>query len=126
MDQKARLFTYADRVPILAISIHHNYFCAILAILLPKKVIFVTNYMIFPVWNKAFSEIYPELKEKCKVLQDFCGKKIRNLVWDESKAFMDVVSGFATCRKDLKWQDRGIPLLREMMLKEKIFFSQKS
>lgn len=126
IDQKARLFAYADRVPVLAISVHQNYFCAILAVLNPKKTLFIFDHLIFPqVWNRAFSEMYPELSEKVKILQDFCGKKIRKVVWDESGAFPDVISGFTPCRKDLKWQDRGIPLLRELMIKDKIFFSRE-
>jgi hypothetical protein len=65
------------------------------------------------------------LSEKTKKLQDFCGRKIRNIVWDESESFVDVVSGFTKCRKDLKWQDRGISLLREMMIKKQIVFSRQ-
>ena len=85
------------------------------------------DHMVFPqVWNRAFSEMYPELAEKIKVLQDYCGRKIRNVVWDESKSFVDVISGFTKCREDIKWQDRGIPLLRELMIKKKIAFSEKS
>ena len=53
-----------------------------------------------------------------------CGKKLRNLVWDESGSFADVVGGFTKCRKDMKWQDRGIPILRELMMKDKIIFSR--
>lgn len=126
IDKKARLFAFADRIPILAISVHPNYFCCVLGILLPRKILFVMDHLLFPqVWNRAFSEMYPELNEKVKVLQDFCGKKIRNIVWDESDAFVDVISGFTKCRKDLKWQDRGVPLLREMMIKNKIVFSRE-
>ena len=126
IDKKARLFSHADRIPILAISVHPNYFCCILAVMIPRKGIFVTDRIIFPqVWDKAFSQMYPFLNDKVKNLQDYCGKKIRNLVWDESDSFADVISGFTKCRKDIKWQDRGIPLLKEMMLKEKIFFSRE-
>lgn len=126
IDQKARLFDYADRVPVLAISVHPTYFCCILAVLLPRKIMFVIDHLVFPqVWDKAFSEMYPELNEKVKELQEFCGKKIRNIVWDESGSFADVISGFTRCRKDIKWQDRGIPLLRELMIKDKIMFSRK-
>lgn len=126
IDQKARLFDFSGRIPILAISIHPTYFCAILGILQPKLSLFVIDHLIFPqVWNRAFSEMYPELQEKVKALQEFCGKKIRNLVWDESGSFVDVISGFTKCRTDIKWQDRGIPLLRELMIKEKIFFSRE-
>ncbi len=126
IDVKARLFAFESRIPVLAISVHPNYFCAILAILNVKKTIFVMDVLIFPqVWNRAFSEMYPELQEKVKTLQDYCAKKIRNIVWDESDSFTDVISGFTKCRKDLKWQDRGIPLLRELMIKEKIYFSRE-
>ena len=125
IDLKARQFSYNERIPVLAVSIHRNYFCCILAVLLSKKTVFVMDHVVFPqVWNRSFSEIYPQINDKVKILQDFCGKKIRNLVWDESGSFADVISGFTKCRKDLKWQDRGIPLLRELMIKEKIFFSR--
>ncbi len=126
IDRQARLFDFGERIPILAISAHPNYFCAILGCLNHRKNVFVFDHLIVPqVWNRAFSEMYPLLAEKIKVLQDFCGKKIRNLVWDESSSFTDIISGFTNCRKDIKWQDRGIPLLREMILKEKIFFSRE-
>lgn len=126
IDQRARLFGFSDRIPVLAISIQPNYFNAVLAVLMPKKMIFVMDHMIInQVWDKAFSEMYPLLHEKVKILQDYCGKKIRNIVWDESGAFVDVVSGFTKCRKDIKWQERGIPLLRELMIKEKICFSRE-
>lgn len=126
IERKSRLFDFGSRVPILAISVHPTYLCAILAVLLPGKMMFVMDKMIFPnVWNRAFSEMYPELAPRVKVLQDYCGKKIRQVVWDESESFVDVISGFTKCRKDIKWQDRGVPLLRELMIKEKIVFSRE-
>lgn len=126
IDLKLRYFEYSERIPVLAISVHPTYFCCVLAVLNPRKMIFVMDHMVIPqVWNRSFSEIYPELGEKVKILQDYCGKKIRNLVWDESDSFVDVVSGFTKCRKDIKWQDRGIPLLRELMIKSKIRFSRQ-
>jgi hypothetical protein len=126
IDREARLFAYGERIPVLTVITHPNYFCAIECVLLPRKMVFVMDATVFhSVWNISFAEYYPELKAKVKELQDFCGKKIRNLVWDESKSFVDLVSGFTTCRKDLKWQDRGIPLLRELMLKDKIKFGKK-
>ena len=125
LDGHARHFAYADRIPVLAISVHPTYFCCVLAVVVSRKIVLVTDHLVFPqVWNRAFSEMYPELSEKVKILQDFCGKKIRNLVWDESGSFADVISGFTKCRKDIKWQDRGIPLLRELMIKDKILFSR--
>lgn len=125
IDSRARLFAHSDRIPIFAISIHPTYFCAILACFVKNKTMFVMDHLVIPqVWNASFTTILPQLDEKVKVLEDYCGKKMRNLVWDESNSFVDVVSGFCKCRKDIKWQERGIPLLREMMIKEKILFSR--
>lgn len=126
IDAKARLFAYGDRIPILAISVSPHYVCCVLGVLIAKKMLFVMDHVMFPqVWDKAFSEMYPLIAEKSKAVQDFCGKKMRQIVWDESGSFADVITGFTRCRKDIKWQDRGIPLLREMMVKDKICFSRQ-
>lgn len=126
IDNLLRHFAYNERVPVLAVSVHPGYFCAILGVLVARKTMFVFDHLIFPqVWNRAFSEMYPELGEKVKMIQDMCGKKVRNLVWDESGSFADVISGFTKCRTDIKWKDRGIPLLRELMIKDKIRFSRE-
>jgi hypothetical protein len=126
IDEKARIFAYNERIPILAISIHPTYFCAILGVLEKGYGLFIKDHLVFnQVWDKAFSEMYPALLEKTKSLQDYCGKKLRKIVWDDSGSFVDLVSGFTSCRKDLKWQDRGIPILRELMVKDKIFFSRE-
>ena len=124
--RKASLFAYADRIPVVAISTLPNCFCAILAVLMLRKTLFAVDHVTFPqVWNRSFAEMYPLLGDKVKTLQEFCGRKVRNLVWDESDSFVDIVPQFTKCRKDLKWQDRGIPLLREMMVNEKIHFSDE-
>lgn len=125
IENLCKIFPYEERIPILAISVHGSYICAIMAILIPKKCIYVIDQMIFPqVWDRAYSEMYPLLGDKAKMVQDMCGKKMRQLVWDENRAFSDVITGVTRCRKDIKWQDRGIPLLRELMIKKKIFFSR--
>lgn len=124
MERFLRYFDYSDRIPVLAISVHPTYFIAMVAVLVPKKTILVFDRMLFPqIWNQSFADMYPKLGEKAKFVQDMCHKKIRNLVWDDSGSFADIITGFTKCRKDLKWQDRGIPLLRELMAKEKIKFS---
>lgn len=126
IDRKARNFDYSERIPILAVSIFQGYLCAVLAVLISKKMIFVMDHVLFPqTWDKSFSDMYPELTKKVKVWQEYCGKKLRNIVWDESGSFVDVISGFTKCRKDIKWQDRGIPLLKELMVKNKILFSRE-
>ena len=125
MLKKASNLAYNERIPFLAVSTHPTYFCALLGTLNRKLGLFVFDHLIInQVWDKALDEIYPLLGEKVKFVQDLCGKKIRNLVWDESKSFTDIISGFTNCRQDIKWKDRGIPLLREMMNKKKIYFSR--
>lgn len=119
-------FDFVERIPVLAIGMQGKYLCAVMAIVIRRKAMFLVDCEIYPqIWNKSFEEIFPELGAKCKLLQDECGKKLRNLLWDPTKSFTEIVPGFTECRKDLKWQDRGIPLLREMMLNHKIFFSEK-
>jgi hypothetical protein len=126
IENLARLFDYSNRIPFMAISCHPTYFCCILGVLIAKQTVFVLDHLIVnQIWDKAFSEMVPLIAEKAKSLQDMCGKKMRKLVWDESKSFVDIVSGFTTCQKDPKWQDRGIPILREMMVKDKIKFSRE-
>lgn len=118
-------FDYKERIPVLAISCHPTYFSAILGVFLLKKTMFILDHLIVPqVWNQSFQEMYPLLGEKAKEIQDLCHQKLRQIVWDDSGSFIDVVSGFTPCRKDSKWQYRGIPLLREMMVKDKIKFSR--
>ena len=118
-------FAYNERIPIVAISVHKSYICAMMGILCPKKAIFFTDmYMSEQIWNTSYEDIYPAINSKVKELVDFCGKKVRQVVWDESESFTDIVADVCKCRKDLKWEDRGIPLLKEMMVKGRVFFSR--
>lgn len=118
-------FPFNERIPVLAISVYPNYFCCILGVLERGIALFVLDHLIInQVWNQAFSEMYPQIGEKAKALQDLCGKKMRKIVWDESESFIDIVNGFTKCRKDIKWQERGVPILRELMVRDKIFFSR--
>lgn len=126
MDRFISHFHYSERVPIVAVSVHQRQLCCILGILIPKKMIIMRDKLIISqIWDKSYSDVYPSLQVKVKELQDLCKNKVRNLCWDEKEAFTDVVKGFSKCRKDIKWQDRGIPLLREMMVKEKIKISRE-
>jgi hypothetical protein len=126
IEAKLRNFDFRERIPILAISVHPTYFNVVLAVLIRKKMIFIMDHLHVPqVWNRAFSDMYPELGEKLKKLQNSCANKIRNIVWDDSGSFSDIITGFSKCRDDQKWQDRGIPILRELMVKEKICFSRE-
>lgn len=126
MARFATSFELQSRIPILAISVFPSYFCAIVALVIHQKTVLVFDHVIInQVWDQSFVDMYPLIGEKAKLVQDMCHKKLRKLVWDESSSFADIVTGFTRCRKDLKWQDRGIPVLRELMVKDKIRFSQE-
>jgi hypothetical protein len=126
IENLCKLFSYEERIPILAVSVHKSYFIAVVAILIRKKSILIFDHIVVSqVWDRSFSEMYPLIGEKAKKVQDMCKSKIRQIVWDESGSFADVVTHFTKCRKDIKWQDRGIPLLRELMVKDKIKFSRE-
>lgn len=119
-------FDYQERIPVLAVAMQGKYLSAVLAVVIRRKVIFILDMQHFPqIWNIPFSEIYSQLGKKMKDLQDLCANKIRHVLWDPTHSMIDVIGNFSKCRKDIKWQDRGIPLLREMMLGKKIFFSSK-
>lgn len=119
-------FSYIDRIPFMSIATTPNYLCCIFGVLIKRKLLFVLESHIFPqIWDKSFKEMYPELVEKEKLVTEKCGQKIRRLVWDESKSFQDLIDGFTHCRKDIKWQERGIVLLRELMVMDKILFSDR-
>ena len=124
--QSLMKFSYQDRFPVVGIAVETHYLCSMFAIVIPQKFIYILDKKSFThIWNKSFVEIYPELTKNLKELQDLCTKKMQFYVSDDSKSFKDVILGFSECKKDDKWQDRGIPLLREMMLNKKILISDK-
>lgn len=119
-------FAYGDRIPIRAISMQGQYLSVVFAILIKRKMLFVCDCAIYPqIWNQSMTSIMDEIEGQTRDIQDLCANRMRNLVWDPTQSFQDVIPGFSKCRKDIQWQHRGIPLLREMMLNKKIFFSEK-
>ena len=126
LDEFLRSFDPKERIPVLAVSMQGKYFCAVLAIVVRRKAIFILEGENFSqIWNTSFSEIYEKLGNRMKEIQDLCPVKLRHVVWDPTQSLGDVINRFSKCRKDIKWQERGIPLLREMILGKKIFFSSK-
>lgn len=77
-------------------------------------------------WNTSYHEIYAQLEEKMSEWSSHFPKEWRKIIHDETKSFSDVIPGFASSREDQKWDKRGIPLLKEMILGKKISFSTKS
>lgn len=123
---KYRTTNFEERIPLVCISIYEKYIAIVCCIMIKRKMVYVLDCEIIKqVWDQSYTKIYNSkiFKEKLKNLEDNCAVKPRRVIWDESNSFRDVVQGFNPVRKDFKWQDRGIPLLREMMNENKITFS---
>lgn len=116
----------AELIPFMAVSTLPNYFCATVGWLIKRRSLLIYDCQVIPqIWSRSFKDMYPLLIPKETEVAKICNHKMRRIVWDESKTFQDIVDGFTHCRKDIKWQDRGIVLLREMMAMGKITFSEK-
>lgn len=76
-------------------------------------------------WNSSFLQINQKAENSLAQLQFLFDRNWTRLIWDESESFTDVISGYQKARKDLKWKQRGAPLLKEMILNGHIFFSDR-
>lgn len=126
-------------------SIHHSYrshliglfitetkICIIAAVIEKKPYeankIYVLDYLVKnKIWEGSFRDIYDKIPEMCEKITSTPFKSWRKWVCDESNAFIEVVPGFNKSREDkgYKWSDRGLPLMREMMNKDRLIFSDK-
>lgn len=77
-------------------------------------------------WDKSYEDIYSQMEEKMAAYSNIFPKKWRKLVYDETESFTDVILDVAQARKDVKWKNRGIPLLKEMILNGKTHISTKA
>ena len=78
------------------------------------------------IWNRSYEEIYGQMCEKMEEYSCVFKKSWRKVVFDETESFSDVISGITKARADMKWTKRGIPLLKEMILSNKLFLSTKA
>lgn len=78
------------------------------------------------IWDKSYSEIYNEMSKKMEEFSSIFKKPWRKVVFDQTESFSDVVPGIAHSRNDLKWTKRGVPLLKEMILGNKLTMSSLS
>ena len=117
-------FDYSNRIAVTTTTIHERYFCSVMGILIPKKGLYIYDFVLIPqLWCRRFHEMYEVVGEKVIPISDKCGNKPRNLVYDPTMSFQQMITGFTKAREDIRWQKRGFPILREMMLNKKIHFS---
>ncbi len=128
LEEKINQLPYKDKTPVMAIATQGNYLSAIWGILTPKKELYILEYELrSQIWDRSYAKFFEEeyVKEKTKKIQVMCGNRMRQLLWDPTKSFKDVIRGFTDCKQKPEWQDRGIPLLKEMMIENKIIISDK-
>lgn len=128
MDQQINAMTFKDKTPVMVVATQGKYICAMWGILTPKKYLYILDYELRnAIWDKSYVNFVedPNVKLKNKLIQEACGNRMRHLLWDSTKSFKDVIRGFTECKEKPEWQDRGIPLLREMMLERRIILSDK-
>lgn len=128
LDQQVNKMSYREKTPIMVLVTQGNYICAMWGILTPKRYLYILEYELQnAIWDKSYVNFIenPKVKEKSKNIQDLCGNRMRHLLWDSTKSFKDVIRGFTECKDKPEWQDRGIPLLREMMLERRVIISDK-
>lgn len=128
LDQQINQMTFRDKTPVMVVATQGKYICAVWGILSPKKYLYIVDFELRPtMWDKSYIEFFNDhnVKAKSHDLQQRCGNRMRQLLWDSTKSFKDVIRGFTDCKEKPEWQDRGIPLLREMMIERRIILSDK-
>lgn len=126
-------------------SIHHSYRTHIVGLFITETKIclipfvmekkpyeanklYVLDYLVKnKLWEGSFRDMYDKIPEMCEKITTIPFKSWRKWVCDESNAFIEVVPGFIKSRdeKGMKWSDRGLPLMREMMNMNRLIFSDK-
>lgn len=77
-------------------------------------------------WDRSYADVYGEMTKKMDEYSSVFKKPWRKVVFDETDSFSDVIQGIGKARNDLKWTKRGVPLLKEMILGNKLTISTKA
>lgn len=90
------------------------------------KVYNLESTTIKRMWDKSYMSLNQEIDQKIETFDSLFCKRWIKIAYDETKSLSDVLPSFANARSDLKWQDRGIPLLKELILTQSILFADKA
>jgi hypothetical protein len=117
--------------PIIGITITPHKLCACYAVILHSKYTGVQMWVLdietrSRLWDTSYEHMYGEMRKKMDEYSAVFPKSWRQVVYDETESFTDVIPGVTQSRKDIKWKNRGIPLLKEMILNKKASFSTKA
>lgn len=79
------------------------------------------------IWDKSYTEIYNEMLKKMEDYSLIFKKSWRKVMFDTTESFADSVQkGLTYCKKDFNPTRRGVPLLKEMILENKLIMSSKA
>lgn len=93
---------------------------------LGTKIYTLDSTTIKKTWDKSYHALNQEIDKRIEFFSSLFSKRWVKIAYDETKSLSDVLPDFANSRSDLKWQNRGIPLLREMILCESIQFAEEA
>lgn len=103
-----------------------NYSAVMYSKYIGTKIYSLHSTTINRTWDKSFISINEEIEQKIEFLNSLFCRRWLKIAYDETKSLSDVLPVFAKSRSDLKWQDRGIPLLKELILTQSILFADKA
>jgi hypothetical protein len=128
---KLRAYDSENFTPIVALTIMNHKICIVYALSLYIKEIGAQFWILktetkTKIWDKSYNDIYNDIEKQFKSFPLMLSKDWRLVVYDQTKSFSDVITNVAECRTDLKWTDRGVPLLKELILNNNITFTVES
>lgn len=117
--------------PVMATFIDQQKLCTAYGVMLHNRFEGVKIWIIDidvtkRLWDISYEDLYREMTLKMEEHASTFKAPWHKLVYDETEAFTDVIPDVTHARKDLKWKNRGIPLLKEMILQGKMQFSTES
>lgn len=129
--QQLKQYDQENFSPIVALTIMNQKICITYALSLRSKFTGVKFWILktetkTKIWDKSYLDIYNDIEKQFQSFPLTLNKNWRLVVYDQTKSFSDVISNAASCRTDLKWTDRGVPLLKELILNNNITFTTES
>jgi hypothetical protein len=117
--------------PLLGIAITNQKLCVCYALTLQSRYTGIQFWILetetkVRLWDKSYHDIYSEIEKKMDEYSKTFSKNWRKVIYDETESFTDIIPHITQSRKDLKWKNRGIPLLKEMILNEKANISTRA
>jgi len=117
--------------PVVGIIVQEDKICLTFSALLHSRYVGTKIYtfeskMVSRIWDFGYHALNALIQSRIDHYATIFSKPWRKVVSDETDTLTHVLPGFFDARKDLKWKNRGIPLLREMILANSIQFATPS